>query len=158
MPSATIERVEINTSPAINRQMEDRLRENVSRYLDADRETIDRRLEELDKEWNVERFIETEAPLMIGLGVALGAMHDRRWFAVPVLAAGMVILHNLQGWYPLLPLFRRLGVRSQNEIEQERSALRILRGDHEAYRSQAQSPQAQQSQQSQNQPQQGTLH
>lgn len=136
MLPATTERVEINTSPAVNREIEDRLRENISRYLDADRAYIDRRLQELDREWNVERVIETEAPLMIGLGVALGALHDRRWFAVPVLAAGMVILHNLQGWYPLLPVFRRLGIRSQNEIEQERNALRILRGDHAAYQAQ----------------------
>lgn len=45
-----------------------------------------------------------------------------------------VILHGVQGWYPMLPILRRLGVRSQNEIEEERNTLRILRGDHEAYR------------------------
>lgn len=71
---------------------------------------------------------------MIGLGIALGLARGRKWFGLSAMAASMVILHGVQGWYPLLPLFRRLGVRSQNEIEEERHALRILRGDHETYR------------------------
>lgn len=129
----TTQRVELNTPEVINQQIEERLRSSVSQYAHADRQEIDRRLQELDREWNVERLIETEAPLMIGLGIALGVIHDRKWFAVSATAASMVILHSLQGWYPLLPVFRRLGIRSQNEIEQERNALRFLRGDHEAY-------------------------
>lgn len=100
-------------------------------------QAIERRLQELDREWNVERFIEIEAPLTIGLGIALGLSHDRKWFALSAAAAGMVVLHSLQGWYPLLPLFRRMGIRSQDEIEQERNALRVLRGDHASYRSSA---------------------
>lgn len=131
----TTQRVEANTPAVINQRFEERLRENIARYADGDRQAIDRRLSELDREWNTERLIETEAPLMIGLGIALGLAHHRRWFGVSALAAGMVILHNLQGWYPLLPVFRRLGIRSQNEIEQERNALRALRGDHHAYQS-----------------------
>lgn len=133
MLSATAERVELNTVAAVNRKFDDQLKENISRYAAAGRPAIDRRLRELDREWNVERAIETEAPMMIGLGIALGTLHDRKWFAVSALAASMVILHNLQGWYPLLPIFRRLGLRSQYEIEQERNALKVLRGDHEAY-------------------------
>ena len=131
----TTQRVEANTPGMINRQIEQQLQENISKYAHADRQQIDQRLQELDREWNVERLIETEAPLMIGLGLALGLAHDRRWFALSATAASMVIVHNLQGWYPLLPVFRRLGIRTQNEIEQERNALRVLRGDHEAYQS-----------------------
>lgn len=131
----TTQRVERNTPPEVTREIDERLRQSLSYYSNAGPNEIEMRLQELDREWNVERLIETEAPTMIGLGLALGILHDRRWFALPAIAASMVILHNLQGWYPLLPLFRRLGIRSQNEIEQERSALRVLRGDHETYQS-----------------------
>lgn len=131
----TTQRVEANTPGMINRQIEQQLQDNIAKYAHAGRHEIDRRLQELDREWNVERLIETEAPLMIGLGLALGLSHDRRWFALSATAASMVIVHSLQGWYPLLPVFRRLGIRTQNEIEQERNALRVLRGDHEAYQS-----------------------
>lgn len=134
MLAETTQRVERNTSPGVNQQFEERLRDNLTPYLNADRAAIDRRLAELDKEWNIERFIETEAPLMIGLGIALGLTRGRKWFGLSAMAASMVILHGTQGWYPLLPIFRRIGVRTQNEIEEERNALRVLRGDHKAYR------------------------
>ena len=133
MLSGTTERVEINTAPALNRKFQDELKESVAKYAAEGQPGIDRRLRELDREWNIERAIEVEAPTMIGLGIALGTLHDRKWFAVSAMAASMVILHSVQGWYPLLPLFRRMGLRSQYEIEQERNALRALRGDHLAY-------------------------
>lgn len=131
----TTQRVETNTPAVINERFDEQLQETIARYAHADVQAIDQRLAELDREWNTERLIETEAPLMIGLGITLGLARNRSWFGVSALAAGMVILHNLQGWYPLLPVFRRLGIRSQNEIEQERNALRALRGDHRAYQS-----------------------
>jgi hypothetical protein len=37
--------------------------------------------------------------------------------------------HALQGWCPPLSAIRRLGVRSAAEIEEERTALRAIRGD-----------------------------
>jgi len=135
MLSPTTKRVGWNTSHAVNEKLDAQLQENISRYIGADRYMIDQRLRELDKEWNIERLIETEAPTMIGLGIVLGFLKDKKWFSLSAMAAGMVLLHNTQGWYPLLPIFRRLGLRSQNEIEQERSALRVLRGDHEPYQS-----------------------
>ena len=134
MITATVETVEHNTAPEVNAQFEAQAKETVARYIGADRHAIDQRLKELEKEWNVERMIEVEAPSMIGIGVALGLAHDKKWFALSAMAAGMVILHNLQGWYPMLPLFRRLGLRSQSEIDRECMALRALRGDHEAFR------------------------
>lgn len=133
MLSNTTQRVELNTSPELTQEFEAQLKESISRYAGADRQVIDQRLQELDREWDIERAIESEAPTMIGLGIALGILHDRKWFAVSAMAASMVILHNLQGWYPLLPLFRRLGLRAQQEIEQERMALKVLRGDHKVY-------------------------
>ena len=134
MLSPTAQRVELSTPPALNRKFEQRLAANIARYMGASRPAIDQRLRELDREWNVERLIETEAPLMIGLGIALGLTKGQKWFAVSALAASMVILHSLRGWYPLIPILRRLGMRTQNEIEEERNALRMLRGDHEIYR------------------------
>ncbi len=133
MPVATTNRVETNTSGSLDTEFQRQLRENISRYANATPAEIEQRLEELDKEWNIERVIEIEAPTMIGLGAILGATLNRSWFMLSAVAASMVILHNTQGWYPLIPVFRRLGLRSQNEIEQERSALRALRGDHKDY-------------------------
>lgn len=66
---------------------------------------------------------------MILLGLALGTLSDRKWFAVSAMKASMVILDNLQGWYPLLPVFRAAGLRAAEEIEQKRMALNALRSE-----------------------------
>ena len=110
-------------------RFDQQLRENIARIKGADRRAIEQRLSELDREWNVERAIELEAPTMILLGLALGSLSNRKWFAVSAMAASMVILHNLQGWYPLLPVFRAAGLRTAEEIEQERMALKAMLGE-----------------------------
>lgn len=135
MPAATTNRVELNTGASVNAKFQRQLQTNITRYANASNAQIDQRLAALEREWSIERVLELEAPTMIGLGAILGATLRRGWFALSALAASKVILHNTQGWYPLLPLLRRLGLRSQNEIEQERSALRALRGDHRVYQS-----------------------
>lgn len=134
MASPTVQGAESDASPALERGFNEQLKQSISRYMGADRETLDRRLDELDGEWNVERLIEIEAPVTIALGILLGLARSRKWLMVSALAAGMVILHSVRGLYPLLPLFRAMGLRTQNEIEQERIALRMLRGDYESYR------------------------
>ena len=63
------------------------------------------------------------------MGLALGATVDRKWFIFPAAVAGFLLQHALEGWCPPLPLFRRLGFRTQSEIDYERYALKSLRGD-----------------------------
>ena len=40
-----------------------------------------------------------------------------------------LLQHALQGWCPPLPLLRQLGVRTAEEINEERTALKTIRGD-----------------------------
>ncbi|HET9942578.1 MAG TPA: hypothetical protein VFR05_04515, partial [Terriglobia bacterium] len=40
-----------------------------------------------------------------------------------------LLQHAVQGWCPPVPLFRRLGIRTQREIDEERYALKAMRGD-----------------------------
>ena len=51
----------------------------------------------------------------------------------PLVAAGVMmsflVQHSVQGWCPPMPLFRKLGVRTRQEIEREKYALKALRGD-----------------------------
>lgn len=114
-------------------EKERQVRSTLADYSRAEEGKIDARIKQLDKEWNLERAIELEAPLMIGLGALLGTVHNKKWYALSATAASMVLVHNTTGWYPLMPLFRKLGLRSQNEIETERNALRALRRDHKQF-------------------------
>jgi hypothetical protein len=43
--------------------------------------------------------------------------------------AALLLQHALQGWCPPIPLLRRLGFRTEAEINRERYALKALRGD-----------------------------
>ncbi|MCW5980826.1 MAG: hypothetical protein KIT09_22285 [Bryobacteraceae bacterium] len=90
---------------------------------------ITRRIEELGREWDFERVLQAEASAMGLLGLALSLAVRPAFLVLPGMATAMVLLHALQGWYPLLPLFRRLGIRSQDEIDRERYAMKSLRGD-----------------------------
>jgi hypothetical protein len=133
MLAKTTTRVDAHTSPSMRKHLQQRLVANVRRFVNADRHQIDQRMKELDKEWSVERVIEVEASAMIGLGATLGLLHNRKWFALSGLATSMVVLHNTRGSYPLLPVFQRLGFRSQKDILDERNALKVLNKEHERY-------------------------
>lgn len=130
MHAPLTDRVRANTWPAVNdrldRHVQLRLREAGA---SASSEELTRRIVQLDYEWGFDRTVETEASLMGLLGLALGVAVDRRYLVLPTLVSTMLVLHATHGWYPLLPLFRRIGVRTQDEIDRERYGLKALRGD-----------------------------
>ena len=63
------------------------------------------------------------------VGLALGALVRKQFLALPAIVAASVLVHATTGRYPLMPLFRRLGLRTSKEIARERYALKALRGD-----------------------------
>jgi hypothetical protein len=104
---------------------------NVEAYS-ADRRLIDVRLEELDGEWDIERILEANAAAVSLIGLTLARFVSRRWFLLPAAVAAFLLQHAVQGWCPPVPLFRRLGIRTQREIDEERYALKAMRGDFSA--------------------------
>ena len=128
--SPTTTRVEEHTDAEINEEIYNRTRNNVLLYASAGPPAIDRRLRELEMEWDIERVLEANAASFSLMGLALGAFFDRRWFIFPAAVAGFLLQHAIQGWCPPVPLFRRMGIRTAYEIQQERHALKALRGDY----------------------------
>lgn len=76
-----------------------------------------------------ERTLEANASAIALIGLALGAFVNKKFLILPGIVAGFLLQHALQGWCPPLPVFRRMGVRTSYEIEQERYALKAFRGD-----------------------------
>jgi hypothetical protein len=124
----TIERVPAHTVELINRRIQRDIDDRV-RHFAAHPEGIDRRLRELDREWDIERILEANAATLAFTGVALGAKVDKRWLALPALVTAFLFQHAMQGWCPPIPILRRLGYRTSREIDTERIALKALRGD-----------------------------
>jgi hypothetical protein len=129
MIPSNVERVPLHTSDEANARIQQTTAENLARYESASGEEIEHRLCELDREWDIERTLEANASSVALLGLGLGAFVNRRYFALPAVVAGFLLQHAIQGWCPPLALFRRLGVRTQREIDEERFALKALRGD-----------------------------
>src|SRR4051794_22695222 len=128
LPSTT-ERVAQHTPDQYNEAIRRQTEENVARCAAAGPQAIARRLEELDSEWDIERCLEANASSVALVGLGLGAFVDRRLYVLPALVAGFLLQHALQGWCPPVPLFRHLGFRTASEIDEERYALKALRGD-----------------------------
>ena len=126
---ATSARVPQNTSSAINRRIQQETQERIARYRHASREELDLRLEELDQECDTERTLETNASALVFTGCLLAATVDRRWVYLPLTISAFLFQHAVQGWCPPLPVLRRLGVRTEREIDEERFALKLIRGD-----------------------------
>jgi len=125
----TSTRVPQNTAESINSRIREQTRANVAQHARGGASAIDGRLRELDSEWDIERVLEANAASAVLIGCALAATVDRRFLALPAIVGGFLLQHAVQGWCPPLPVFRRLGVRTQPEIEEERMALKALRGD-----------------------------
>lgn len=129
MPT-TRDRVPDHTSEDVNREIQ-RQTERRVQYYSANRDEIPTRLQELHAEWDVERAIECNASALAFTGIALAATSDnKRWLILPAMVTAFLFQHAVQGWCPPVPILRRLGFRTSYEIEEERQALKALRGDY----------------------------
>ncbi len=123
------DRVREHTAPEINQRIDAMTERNIRLYSHQDRNMIAQRLAELDREWDIERVLDTNASSISLLGLGLATTVSRKWLFIPIVVAGFLLQHAIQGWCPPVPILRRLGVRTRLEIEKERYALKALRGD-----------------------------
>ena len=127
----TADRVRVNTSEEVNRQIDQELEARVREYAQRSPDEIASRINELNREWDMERLLETNASAIAFTGLVLGLTHSKKWLIVPGIVSAFLFQHAVQGWCPPVPVFRRLGVRTRKEIEREKYALKVLRGDFE---------------------------
>lgn len=99
------------------------------RYCVGNRRRITRRLRELEDEWDLESVLENNASIVAALGVMVGAVLNRQVPSVPVSWVVSLVRLAANGILPVETLLRRLGLRTAREIEIERTALKIMRGD-----------------------------
>lgn len=125
------DRVRDNTPEQDNVEIDQKTLLNIEFYGSLSHADIARRLEELQKEWDIEKLLEVNASSLALMGLLLGKFVHRGWFILPGIVASFLLQHSLQGWCPPLPLFRKLGYRTRQEISEEVYALKVLRGDFE---------------------------
>lgn len=132
------DRVSEQTAPAVNEQIEQQTLASLRANAAATSEELSRNIDRLDREWDIERVLQTNASILALTGVVLGAAVNRKFLAVPGVVLGFFLQHALQGWCPPIPVFRRMGIRTRKEINREKYALKAMRGDFDALGSGAQ--------------------
>ena len=123
------DRVAAHTDDSINLWIKRAAERRVARYASEKAPGLTRRIDELDNEWDIERYLEMNASALAFTGLMLGLFKDRRFLLVPCLVLPFLFQHAVQGWCPPIPLLRRKGIRTRREIEVEKYALKVLRGD-----------------------------
>ena len=125
-PTAT--RVNRHTSDKDNAKIRGTTRNNLAYYASNTSE-IPARLRQLDAEWDVERALATGSTTLTLTGVGLGFFVHPYFLALSAVVQLFYLQHALQGWCPPLPVFRKLGFRTEKEIQEERHHLStMLRG------------------------------
>jgi hypothetical protein len=131
-PITEIDPVRSHTRPEVLEQIDSQIEERIRFYATQPKEAIARRIQELEREWDMERCLETNYATFALTGLLLGMIAGRKWFLLTGAALGMLLQHAVQGCSPPVSLLRRFGVRTRGEIDREKYALKILRGDFQS--------------------------
>ena len=128
------DRVREHTAPNVIQRIDRMTQADVDAAVAAGPDAIRHRLAKLDYEWDVDRALMVNFAVAGAASLTTGLL---RYTLTPPLAPrrkgflyffgaqlGFLLLHGTVGWCPPASLFRRLGFRTQREIEAERRQLR----------------------------------
>lgn len=117
----TAQRVKIYTSRKSNERIKQGTEDNINYYKHKGKKELNARIDQLDSEWDIERVLETNAATLIIVSSILGfTTRKKYWFMFTGAIGGFLLQHALQGWCPPVPVFRKLGVRTADEIGEEK--------------------------------------
>lgn len=125
----TSKRVFLRTDPSINEEIRNQTIRDLNMLKKCDANEISDRIRSLELEWDTERVLGVSASLLILLSSYLGVKTSRIWFLLTGTVAVFMLWHSVLGWCPPLPMIRKWGVRTAEEISAEKTALKIMRGD-----------------------------
>ena len=123
---SSVERVKKNTNYKDNLKIVNDIITNINYYKDKDEDDIERRINELNMEWDIERILEANASLITLIGLILGTFINKKWYLVSAIASAFLLQHSIQGWCPPVTTLRKAGVKTPYEIFTEIIALKVL--------------------------------
>lgn len=133
MNAATTEfdTVRAKTDPQVLQRIDGETEERIRFYATQPRDVISHRIEELEGERDIEQMLEKSAAGIALGGIVLGLVR-RKWLLLSATALGFMLQHATQGWCAPVTFLRKMGIRTRREIDREKYALKILRGDFQA--------------------------
>lgn len=115
-----------NSSEEINQRIERRIEANVGYFKQQSKEDIRQRIIDLEREWDIERMFEINMAAVALLSSFLSIKANKKWSYLAGAASIFIIQQAAQGWSPPLVIFRRMGIRTAEEINLEKMALQEL--------------------------------
>jgi hypothetical protein len=118
-----------HSSTRANRRIDQRTRDAIDEVGNSPSK-IRARLDELDREWDIDRALMLNFAVLasVSSSMAMRTIYKHRrlggWAGMFFAQMGFLAFHAIKRWCPPMPVFRRLGFRSDHEIAEERAALR----------------------------------
>lgn len=125
----TSQRVFLRTDPVINADIRNQTLRNLNIFKNCNPEEITERIRKLNLEWDTERLLEVNSAMLAVLSSYLGIKTSRIWFLLTGAVGVFMLQHAFFGWCPPIPFIRKWGVRTAEEINAEKIALKMMRGD-----------------------------
>lgn len=116
------DRVRRMTPKELNKHIDEKMMNKVRQTTSLGAEAIKVRLEELEREWDIDRVVMTVVPACIFAELML-ARKNKAWLILPMVQAPFLVMHATLGWFPPDLVLRTLGVRTRKEIQTEREFL-----------------------------------
>lgn len=124
-------RVTLYEDPVAGSEIREKTINELRSVQDANVDVINNRLDMLEGEWDMERSLETGASAFVVAGTMLGFTRSKKWFLLSGAAGAFLLMRAVKGWCPPVNFFRKLGIRTNNEIANERIVLKMMRKDFE---------------------------
>jgi len=105
------------------------LEHHLARIADAGPEAINDRMAQLDREWSASRVTRAALAVLMLAGVALAVAHSSWWLILPGVAGLLFLQYLFARDCMVCDVAHASGFRTGREIEEEKFALKALRGD-----------------------------
>jgi len=92
-------------------------------------EVISARIQQLEREWDLERVQDLNNTLYELNGTLLGKILNKHFTELPVSTTMRLAQEAGNNWNPPASMFKSLGYRTKEEIEKEKSALLMTKGE-----------------------------
>jgi hypothetical protein len=126
----TTQKAALNTCDLVNGEIRTGTVCCIDKYKDSSEAVLSDKICRLDYEWDTERVLEAKTAICVLLSSIIGCGKKRSCMFFMTGALGFFLLqHALLGWCPSLPIIRKMGVRTAEEINNEKTVLKFLRGD-----------------------------
>src|SRR5687767_1170497 len=92
------DRVRAKTTPESLRKIDVTIEEKILFYSTQSKEAISARISQLEREWDIERWLETNASSLALLGLILGLTKSRKYLVMSGAVLSFLLMHAVQGW------------------------------------------------------------